>query len=77
MPEEQLTLELERDGIWLELDGKGQDWAFRFVLSPPEKERRGVEGSWEGLATRAVIQSLRLLESGALGSADSAQHLGL
>lgn len=54
MPEEQITLELERDALWLELEGQGGAWALRFVLQPTGGGR-GLEGSWSAAATAALL----------------------
>lgn len=54
MPEEQLALELERDGLWLELEGQAGAWCLRFVLEG-HGGGRGLEGSWCAAATAALL----------------------
>ncbi|WP_191964792.1 DUF1818 family protein [Synechococcus sp. RSCCF101] len=69
MPEEELCLELERGELWVQLEGCRQQRTLRFVLTPAQPGRRGVEGAWHGAATRALMASLRLLRQGALTDA--------
>lgn len=57
MPEEQLTLELERGPLWLELEGHPQAWRLRFVLTPGPAAR-GVEAGWSAAASQAVVAAL-------------------
>ncbi|MEB3320821.1 MAG: DUF1818 family protein [Cyanobium sp.] len=57
MPEEWISLELEREGLWLELEGRGGELALRFVLRGGPSAR-GLEGSWTVAATAAVLAQL-------------------
>ncbi len=58
VPEERVTLELERDTLWLELEGQPASWRLRFVLTPGPGGR-GVEGGWSDTATAALVAALR------------------
>ncbi|MFO8238567.1 MAG: DUF1818 family protein [Prochlorococcaceae cyanobacterium] len=58
MPEEELSLELERGPLWLELEGRPQAWRLRFVLTPGPGAR-GVEAGWSEAASQAVVAALR------------------
>jgi hypothetical protein len=58
MPEEKLTLELERGLLWLELEGPVQAWRLRFVLTPGPGVR-AVEACWSEAASPAVVAALR------------------
>jgi hypothetical protein len=58
MPQEHLTLELERGPLWLELEGQPQTWRLRFVLTPGASDR-GVEGCWSEAASGALVAALR------------------
>ena len=62
MSEEDLTLEHERSGLWMQLDGSSQHWALRFVLqSQPDRlpPARGLEGGWDAAASGAVAALLQ------------------
>ncbi len=63
MPEEAISLELERGALWLELEGRGDALALRFVLRG-EGPERGLEGGWCAGATAAVLALLAQLDSG-------------
>lgn len=58
MPEEAISLELERGPLWMALEGDRQAWALRFVLTPLEAGRRAVEGSWTATASAALAAVL-------------------
>jgi hypothetical protein len=58
MPEECVTLELERGPLWLELEGMPRAWRLRFVLTPGPTAR-GVEAGWGEGASLAVVAALR------------------
>ncbi|MCP9928966.1 DUF1818 family protein [Cyanobium sp. CH-040] len=58
MPEERVTLELERGPLWLELDGQPSSWRLRFVLTSGPMDR-GVEAGWSDTATMALLAALR------------------
>jgi hypothetical protein len=58
MPEERVTLELERGPLWLELEGQPRAWRLRFVLTP-QPSVRGVEAGWGEGASPAVVAALR------------------
>ena len=57
MAEEAITLELDQGVLWLELEGEGDRWQLRFVLTP-EGPQRGLEGSWDPAASRAFAAAL-------------------
>lgn len=61
MPQEAITLELERGQLWLALEGDLEAWALRFVLTP-SGGLRAVEGSWPPSVSQALAAAL-----GALG----------
>ena len=61
MPQEAITLELERGQLWLALEGDLEGWALRFVLTP-SGGLRAVEGSWPPSVSQALVAAL-----GALG----------
>lgn len=58
MPEEEVSLELERGPLWLELEGRPQAWRLRFVLTPGAAAR-GVEAGWGEVASQSVVAALR------------------
>jgi hypothetical protein len=60
MPEEELSLELERGPLWLELEGRAHAWCVRFVLTPGPAAR-AVEAGWSEAASPAVVAALRQL----------------
>jgi hypothetical protein len=70
MDEESLELELEvplaaaggGDGgsLWLGLRGDRRQWALRLVLTPGPAAR-GIEGSWNAVASRAFAAALERL----------------
>ncbi len=58
MEEELISLELERDGWWLGLDGDPGHWHLRCILIPSQG-LRGWEGAW---APGAGLELARALE---------------
>lgn len=58
MPEERVTLELERGPLWMELEGRPFSCRLRFVLSPGPSAR-GVEAGWDEPASAALMAALR------------------
>ena len=62
MPEESISLELERDlspgSLWMELEGDSRRWSLRFVLTP-EPGRRGLEAGWGPDASAAICAALQ------------------
>jgi len=57
MPQEAITLELERGPLWLALEGNRDAWELRFVLTPAGGSR-AVEGSWPPSASLALAEAL-------------------
>ncbi len=62
MPEEAISLELERGPLWMALEGDRGAWELRFVLTPLEEGSRAVEGSWPPGASAALVAALAPLE---------------
>ncbi len=60
MAEESLSLELEREGWWLGLEGDHGSWCLRFVLSPGPGGR-AVEGGWGAAASAGFAAALKQL----------------
>lgn len=60
MPEEQISLELDCDLVWVELEGRPGELSLRFVLQPLASTGggRGVEGRWTVPATAALLAVL-------------------
>ncbi|MDA0717064.1 MAG: DUF1818 family protein [Cyanobacteria bacterium] len=57
MPEESISLELERGPLWIALEGDSNNWALRFVLTSGAN-CRAVEGSWLPGPSAALVASL-------------------
>lgn len=57
MPEEAISLELERGPLWMALEGDRELWRLRFVLTPPSASR-AVEGAWQPEASVALVAAL-------------------
>ncbi|MCP9891294.1 DUF1818 family protein [Cyanobium sp. Aljojuca 7D2] len=57
MPEETISLELERGPLWMALEGDREVWQLRFVLTPASQSR-AVEGSWRPEASVALVAAL-------------------
>lgn len=57
MPEEAISLELERGPLWMALEGDREVWQLRFVLTPAPQSR-AVEGSWRPEASVALVAAL-------------------
>jgi hypothetical protein len=57
MPEESISLELERGPVWIALEGDRHVWTLRFVLTPLAG-CRAIEGSWLPGASAALIAAL-------------------
>lgn len=62
MPEEDLELDYERGGLWLQLSGTQERWALRFVLvgaCGAARSARGIEGAWSAQASAALAAALQ------------------
>ena len=57
MPEEAISLELERGSLWMALEGDREVWQLRFVLTP-DSQSRAVEGGWRPEASVALVAAL-------------------
>jgi hypothetical protein len=57
MPEEAISLELERGPVWIALEGDRHAWTLRFVLTPGAGGR-AIEGSWLSGASAALVAAL-------------------
>jgi hypothetical protein len=57
MPEEAISLEMERGPLWMALEGDREGWQLRFVLTPASQSR-AVEGSWQPEASAALVAAL-------------------
>lgn len=57
MPEEAISLELERGPLWMALEGDREVWQLRFVLTPASHSR-AVEGGWQPEASVALVAAL-------------------
>jgi len=57
MPEEAISLELERGPLWMALEGDREVWQLRFVLTPASQSR-AVEGGWRPEASVALVAAL-------------------
>ena len=62
MPEESISLELERGPLWIALEGDRHAWSLRFVLTPGA-DCRAVEGSWLPGPSAALVAALALWAS--------------
>lgn len=65
MEEESLSLELERDALWLGLEGYRHGWSLRFVLTADSNldvPQRAIEGGWSETASQALAAALVGLE---------------
>lgn len=62
MPEEAITLEWERDDLWIALEGSRRSWALRFVLTPATGQR-ALEGEWLAPASAAMAAALEAVRS--------------
>ncbi len=58
MPEEAISLEMERGPLWMALEGDREVWQLRFVLTPASQSR-AVEGSWQPEASVALVSALK------------------
>ncbi len=59
MPQEVITLEIERGHWWACLDGNQDSWEFQFVLQGDAISRRGVEGCWPFPAAQEMASAMR------------------
>jgi hypothetical protein len=57
MPEESISIELERGPVWIALEGDRNAWSLRFVLTPGA-DSRAVEGSWLPGPSAALVAAL-------------------
>lgn len=60
MAEEAISLELEREPWWVEIEGDRARWGLRVMLMGPSGQR-AFEGSWPHPASGAFSQALQLL----------------
>ena len=60
MAEEAISLELEREPWWVEIEGDRTRWGLRVMLMPSPGQRT-FEGGWPHPAAQAFSQALQLL----------------
>ncbi|MEY2644227.1 MAG: hypothetical protein RLZZ611_876 [Cyanobacteriota bacterium] len=60
MAEEAISLELEREPWWLEIEGDRAGWSLRVMLIP-QAGQRAFEGAWCHPASRGFSEALQLL----------------
>ncbi len=61
MPEEKLSIELERDPWWANLDGDRKVWDLKVILYGDNGKRRGVEAYWPIPAAQAIVFAVRTM----------------
>ncbi len=61
MPEEIISIEIERQNLWGCLEGKVSEWSMRFVLQPANQSSRGLEVSWSPPAAKAILLAMRTM----------------
>lgn len=64
MADESITLELERSGWWVCLDGDRSDWSLRVILASQGADAshpRGLEACWPSPAAKAMAAAMRTL----------------
>jgi Domain of unknown function (DUF1818) len=58
MDEEKISLEVESDLIWMEVEGYPQEYCLRFILNTG----RGVEGQWNASAVGGLLEAASTLK---------------
>ncbi len=61
VPEEAITLEIERQSWWCCLDGSRDYWNLKFVLQDENNLKRDAEGFWPVPAAQAMTSALRIM----------------
>ncbi len=61
MPEEECSLELERQPWWGCLDGDRSSWSLQLILEGDESLNRGAELFWPSPAAEAFVEALRII----------------
>lgn len=58
MDEEKITLEVESNLVWMEVEGYPQSYSLRFILN----SGRSVEGYWDIEAIPGLLQNIEILK---------------
>ncbi len=61
MPEEAVSLEIEREFWWACLDGDKQAWSLKLILQGNGEGFRGVEAFWPIPAAQSIATAMRNL----------------
>ena len=59
MPDESISLELERESWWGCLDGDKNSWSLQFVFQQSHNQIRGFEACWPDPASKAITAAMR------------------
>ncbi len=61
MPEELVSLEIEKGSWWASLDGDKNDWSLQIVFQSTESGVRGFEAHWPKPSAKAVAEAVRTI----------------
>ena len=61
MPEEAITLELERTPWWACLDGEIDCWSLQLILKSGQCDSRGIEAFWPVPAAQSISTAMRII----------------
>ncbi len=61
MPEESISLEIERNPWWACIEGDRNSWSLKVVLEGALDGSRSVEGFWPGPASQAIALAMRTM----------------
>ncbi len=61
MPEELISLEIERQSWWACLDGDRYSWSLKLILQGDGRSERGVEGYWPVPAAQEFVSAMRTI----------------
>ncbi len=61
MPEEMITLEIERPPFWASLDGKKDLWTLKVILNGKAANVRSVELYWPIPSAQLITSAMRIM----------------
>ena len=61
MPEELISLEMEKDSWWACLDGDRNQWSLKIILEGDEVSLRGIEAFWPPSSAKDIAFAMRTM----------------
>jgi len=61
MPEEKISLEIERKECWVYLDGNKELWSLKVIIDGKEKNNRSIEVYWPIPNAQLITSAMRTM----------------